>query len=361
VNRRILIIGTGAIAHYHAQAVRLLPGAALLGADPSPAARAKFAADFPEAILFDTPEAMLASAPAGPDDIVVVATAPWLHAAHAIMALEAGFHVLCEKPLGRTMAEVDAILAAAQKAGRMLGDCCIRFNGQPAMVRARDLITAGDLGGLTLVRLINRINRERPGIEYQPTSRWFLNREMAGGGVLMDWAVYDISMLFDVLRPVAATIHAASVNGIDGINDPTDVAVEVECAAVAMMTLTLPDGATVPFVYERANGVNGPSLHELSVDGRKGGLGWQWLPPYENDSATVTRYLDKGGSVGVETEAVPMADHPFYSHQPLLALVDRVAGRPSVSLDEAAIRFQFAVISSIYDVAARGEPVTVRR
>jgi predicted dehydrogenase len=358
---RILLIGAGAIAHHHAAAARLIPGARILAADPSPEARARFAEAYPEAALHDRPEAMLAAAaPAGPEDIVVAAVPPWLHEPMAVMAFEAGFHVLCEKPLARDLPELDRILAAGARAGRMLGDCCVRFNGQPAMTAARRILEGGELGALNLVRLVNRIPRMRPGLEYQPASRWFLSREKGGGGVLMDWAVYDIAMLFDVLRPTAVTVRAATAAGIEGRDDPPEHPVEVESHAAAFLELTLPDGQRVPVLYERANGVNGPELHELSVEGRRGGLSWQWLPPYEDDAATLTRFVDAGGRVAPEVERVPMANEPFFGHKPLLSFADRIRGRPSIALTEPAIRFHLAAVRALYEAAEGGAPVTVR-
>ncbi len=361
MTRRVLIIGAGAIARHHAAAARLLPGCALLAADPSPEARASFAEEFPEAHLYAAPEAMIDAAPAGPEDIVVVAVPPWLHAPMSILALRAGFHVLCEKPVARTRAELHEILDAARESGRHVGDCSVRFNAQPSMVRAREILASGELGALNLVRMVNRRPRMRPGIEYQPASRWFLSREKSGGGVLMDWAVYDVAMLFNVLRPRAVTVRAAWIGGIDGSDDPVDVPVEVESHAVAMMDLLLPDGQCVPFLYGRANGVNGPALAELSVDGRRGGLSWQWLPPYEEGMATVTAYVDFGGSLDERVVRVPMESHPHFHHLPILALADRIAGRPSASLDPADVRFNLDVVSALYDVAATGRTATARR
>lgn len=359
MTQRILIIGAGAIAHHHAAAARLVPGAAILAADPLPEARAKFADAFPEAKVFATPTAMLAAEPAGPNDVVVVAVPPWLHAPLSVQALEAGFHVLCEKPLGRNLAEVDQILAAAAKAGRMVGDCAVRFNGQPAMQRARDILDAGDLGRLNLARMVNRTPRMRPGIEYQPASRWFLNREMAGGGVLLDWSVYDLGMLFDVLHPRAATIRAAWTGAVEGRDDPPGFPVEVESHVTAMLELALPDGQRLPLLYERANGVNGPALYQLSVEGKKGGLSWQWLPPYEDGTTKLTRYVDLGGKVEPEVEVLDMGAHPHFHHAPLLAFVRRIAGLPSVALEESRMRFNFAVLAAIYEVATTGAVVTV--
>jgi predicted dehydrogenase len=357
---RILLIGAGAIAHHHAAAARLLPATAILAADPSPEARASFATAFPEATLFDTPEAMLATAK-GAQDIAVVAVPPWLHAPMTLMAFAAGYHVLCEKPLARTLAELDQMLAAATHANRELGDCAIRFNAQPAMTAARAALADGATGPLTLVRMVHRNPRMRPGIEYQPSSRWFLDPDKAGGGVLMDWSVYDLAMLFDVLQPTKVTVEAAHMSRITGRDDPPDHPARVESHVAAMLRLTLPDGQTVPLLYERANGVNGPALAELSVEGMTGGLTWQWLPPYDNGLTKLTRYTDAGGRLDPVTESLPMADHPHYHHQPLLALAARIRAEPSAALSPADLRFNFATIAAIQTTANGGGPVTVTR
>lgn len=357
---RILLIGAGAIAHHHAAAARLLPASAILAADPSAEARAAFAAAFPEASLFDTPEAMLATAK-GAEDIVVVAVPPWLHEEMTCLAFAAGYHVLCEKPLARSLAELDRMLASATAAGRELGDCAIRFNAQPAMTRARALLAEGATGPLNLVRMIHRNPRMRPGIEYQPTSRWFLDPEKAGGGVLMDWSVYDVSMLFDVLRPVSVTVEAAHLARISGRDDPPDHPALVESHVAAMLRLALPDGQSVPLLYERANGVNGPALSELSVEGAGGGLSWQWLPPYEGDRAILTRHVDAGPKLETVTESLPMEGHPHFHHQPLLALAARIRGAASAALSLADLRFNFATIAAIQATAAGKGPVTVAR
>jgi predicted dehydrogenase len=360
MSMRILLIGAGAIAHHHAAAARLLPTSAILAADPSPEAREKFAAVFPEATLFDTPEAMLAT-PKGAQDIAVVAVPPWLHAPMTLKAFAAGYHVLCEKPLARTLPELDQMLEAATRAGRELGDCAIRFNAQPAMTRARALLSEGATGPLTLVRMVHRNPRMRPGIEYQPASRWFLDPEKAGGGVLMDWSVYDLAMLFDVLRPTAVTVDVAHMPRIASRDDPPDHPPRVESHVAAMLRLSLPDGQTVPLLYERANGVNGPALSELSVEGTTGGLTWQWLPPYENDTTKLTRYTDAGPKLEPVTEILPMGSHPHYHHQPLLALAARIRGESSSALPPADLRFNFAIIAAIQSVAGGVAPVTVHR
>jgi saccharopine dehydrogenase-like NADP-dependent oxidoreductase len=94
---RIYIIGAGEIAAEHIKAIQRLPDPVDLAiADPLPVARNRFA-DRAGVRLFDDTTRMLAE-PAGTNDIVIVATPPFLHSTHAALALQTGRHVLCEKP-----------------------------------------------------------------------------------------------------------------------------------------------------------------------------------------------------------------------------------------------------------------------
>ncbi|MBR7513789.1 Gfo/Idh/MocA family oxidoreductase, partial [Mycobacterium tuberculosis] len=78
-------------------------------------------------------------------DGIVIATPSALHAEQSIRALDAGAAVFCQKPLGRTAAEVRAVVDAARNADRLLGlDLSCRHT--EAMRRIRALIQAGELG-----------------------------------------------------------------------------------------------------------------------------------------------------------------------------------------------------------------------
>jgi len=89
---------------------------------------------------------------AAPDlDVVYVALPNHLHAPWTVRALEAGKHVLCEKPLALTVAEVDAIAAAAALAGRIAVEGFMYLH-HPQIRRAVELARSGELGPLELVR-----------------------------------------------------------------------------------------------------------------------------------------------------------------------------------------------------------------
>lgn len=85
-------------------------------------------------------------------ELVIVSTFNYLHATHAIQALRAGKHVLCEKPFGLTVADVDAMTAAAQTAGRLVAPFQQR-RYEPDFRKIKEVIDSGVLGEVVHIRL----------------------------------------------------------------------------------------------------------------------------------------------------------------------------------------------------------------
>ena len=117
-------------------------------------------------------------------DVVYVALPNGFHAEWTIRALDAGKHVLCEKPLALTVAEVDAIVAAAERNGRIAVEAFMYLH-HPQILRAIELARGGALGPLELVH---------------GTFSFFLTQEedpridpSMGGGSLWDVGCYPVS------------------------------------------------------------------------------------------------------------------------------------------------------------------------
>src|SRR5262249_25947718 len=111
-----------------------------------------------------------------------------LHAPVAIQAAQAGKHVLVEKPLATTLKEADAMIAAAQSAGVCLMVAeNVRFD--PVYLRAIELIRAGSLGELFLIR----ISREHQKHLYMQQRPWFLRE--AAGSILFSGGIHDFELL----------------------------------------------------------------------------------------------------------------------------------------------------------------------
>lgn len=85
-------------------------------------------------------------------DLVVVASPNKMHAPQAIQALEAGKHVLCEKPFGLTTADADAMITASEKAGRVLQPFQQR-RYEPDFLKVKELCHGGLLGNIHFIRI----------------------------------------------------------------------------------------------------------------------------------------------------------------------------------------------------------------
>lgn len=117
-------------------------------------------------------------------DLVDICTPNDLHASVAIEAAEAGKHIICIKPLGRTIEEAQAMVTAADKAGVLLMYAeNVLFI--PALTRAKEIINSGGIGDVFRVKACEGT----PG----PHRRWFLDKDKTGGGCVIDMAVHSLS------------------------------------------------------------------------------------------------------------------------------------------------------------------------
>ena len=126
-------------------------------------------------------------------DLVDVCTPGSSHAEISIAALEAGKHVLCEKPLANTVDEARAMAAAADRAAAKGVRAMVGFNFRrvPAVALARELVAAGRLGAIRHVRAAylgaHLLDPEHPLI-------WRLQAEEAGSGALGDLGAHAIDL-----------------------------------------------------------------------------------------------------------------------------------------------------------------------
>lgn len=169
-------------------------------ADPSPAGRAAFRAAAPGKPAFATAEEMLATLE---PDLLVVATEPAHHARLAALGLRAGSHVLCEKPVALSQAQ---LRLAAEARARSSGLALVpvhqyRFSPAWAWV-AEYLRLANRLGR----RFELRVDIRRTGTDRQASSNWRADTE-ASGGILIDHGAHFLALAQTVsanLRVLAA-------------------------------------------------------------------------------------------------------------------------------------------------------------
>lgn len=150
-------------------------------------------------------------------DAVDICTPPVAHLDAALPAIERGLHVLCEKPLAHHPDAARKMVQAAESKGvKLMTAFCHRFH--PPIMALKRLIDAGELGEVVMFR--NRFAGPFKGVE----ERWFSDREVAGGGVLMDTSVHSID-LFRFLVGEVARVQAVTRQTNPAIGEVEDTAI----------------------------------------------------------------------------------------------------------------------------------------
>jgi predicted dehydrogenase len=252
------------IAHHHAVEWRKAGADVVAVADVNPRVLADFAAEYGIAATYTDYTELLQREESV--DIVDVCTPPWLHAPMTIAALDSGKHVMCEKPIARSATEAESMAAAAEAAGRVLA--CRQGNTRLARETrlVREVVRSGVMGDIYFMRLIAR-GLSRPGIEYNPEAKWFLDRSKAGGGALYDWGVYDLEILFSVF----GTLEVESITAVTfGSVDRPEGAYPYDVDEHAVATLTLQNGTMV--FWERGWATHLPSENRWDLYGTRAGF-----------------------------------------------------------------------------------------
>ena len=179
---KIAFTGTGHISRVHARAARSLADLeAEAIVNHRPESMGDYAAQFGIERQYLSLDALLAD---GGLDILCVSTPNYLHAPQAIAALEAGIHVLVEKPMALDAAQAEAMRRAGEKSGaKLLVAHCWRFDDEVNWLKRQ--IDEGKLGKILRTRGYGVHVNWGPG-------GWFTEARYAGGGALADMGVHAI-------------------------------------------------------------------------------------------------------------------------------------------------------------------------
>ena len=219
---RVALVGVGAAAQIaHIPALRKTEGtelAALCDRDPEKAARVAQKFQVPKVhARFDD---LLADEEI---DAIDICTPNYLHAPMAIAALEAGKHVLCERPLARSAEEAAGMVKAAKKADRMLM-CAVPHRFRPDAQLLKKFIEKGDLGEIFFAKA--GWLRQRTQWD---SDEWRRQKRESGGGVVLDlgFQMLDLS-LWTLGNPSVESVTASQHRSRKG---------EVEDSATAFFRL----------------------------------------------------------------------------------------------------------------------------
>jgi predicted dehydrogenase len=138
-------------------------------------------------------------------DGVVIATPSALHAEQCVAAFNRGLAVFCQKPLGRTAAEVRGVVQAARRADRLLGvDLSYRWTQAASVMRTT--VRSGRIGRIFNVEL-TFFNA------YGPNKPWFYDLRLAGGGCVIDLGVHLVDLaLWTMEFPEIVEVHSRLYN-----------------------------------------------------------------------------------------------------------------------------------------------------
>lgn len=258
-------------------------------------------------------------------DVVYNALPPSEHAAWSIAALEAGKHVLCEKPAGMNAAQAGDMVAAAERAGRRLIEA-FHDRHHPLFAHLLDVRDSGDLGRIERVEG----NFHAP-IRFNPAS--IRHDPKAGGGALMDLGCYPIHWLRTFVGEEPTVVSASATPNPLG----ADQTIEAE--------LRFPSGVQGRVQASMNDDVPFGAL--LTVTGSEGTV--------EVDNPVLPH---RGHSVRMTIKGVSythtIGGGETYDYQ-LDDLVRAIAGAPSTT-EGMDIVANMVVIDAIYDAASWRQP-----
>ncbi len=197
---RVAFIGTGAVtAYHHLPGLRLDSRAELVAiCDTDPEILARRKAEWNVGLATTEPEELCRWEEV---DAVVIATPNDTHRPIAVAAAKAGKHVMCEKPLGLSAADVRQMYEAARDAG-VVHMTAFTYRFAPSMRYLRHLLKSGALG-------TPRHFRSQRFLDWPETSwGWRQYRARAGAGDLFDMTIHRIDFAIDLLGPIARVCGA---------------------------------------------------------------------------------------------------------------------------------------------------------
>jgi predicted dehydrogenase len=168
-------------------------------------------------------------------DFVDIASPPAFHASTVRLALEAGAHVLVEKPLCLEPTEFDALATVAQQRSRVLM-CVHNWKYAPAYRRAHELVTSGRLGDIRYIAITRLRNQPAGGRDFTTTGGelWRLDAQ-AGGGILVDhgWHVFYLAhWLMGGAMPSGVWAHLGCSSAAK-VEDIADLRIEFPLSRIA--------------------------------------------------------------------------------------------------------------------------------
>ena len=240
------------------------------------------------------------------DDVglVDVCTPGDSHAEIAIAALEAGKHVLCEKPLANSVAEAEAMAEAARRARERGVRAMVAFNYRrvPALAHARRLVASGALGE---IRHVRSVYLQDWLSDPQAPMTWRLRRESAGSGALGDLGAHIVDAAQFVTGEVITGVSALTNTFVKQRPAESGGTDEVTVDDTALFLARLSGGAVATFEATRF-ALGRKNAMRLEVNGSKASLAFDFEAMNE-----LQWYEGTGTEAGFRRVLVTEPQHPY--------------------------------------------------
>jgi predicted dehydrogenase len=347
---RIGVVGCGVMGTRHVESAINVPRAEPVAvADLIESKAHKLADQFEVPAVYASAEALIADANV---DAVIVAFPAIGRAAVAVKALEAGKHVLVEKPVAMNADEVRRMIAA--RGDRVAGSCSLRFRYFEHAKRATEFLATDALGDLRLLRA-RQLGACGPAPE-SPRPAWRLTRALNGGGILFNWGCYDIDYLMGLtgwtLKPRTVFAQAWPI--------PRQFASHVAPGSDAetyYTALVRCDGGTI-ISLERGEFMPAANDEAWQIIGEKGSLR-MCMTPAEGKTLT---HDDTSTADGVQSRVLWTGDEDWkgpHSDAPVADLVEAILeGRQTETHLERSLMVQ-QISDAIIASAATGRCIDI--
>ncbi len=271
-------------------------------------------------------------------DVLHICLPHYLHASVAIQAMEAGIHVLTEKPMAMSLQEADEMLLAQGRTGMKLG-VIFQTRYARSVRKLREMVAAGDFGRILSARSF--LTWSRPRANYQD-SDWKGTWDREGGGVLMDQAIHSIDRIRYVLGSEAEWVDGSIHNYAHGFVEVEDTA----CAAIMFR-----NGCLYHVYACNTYGANAPvSLEFIGERGRCGLVrdqGYYELEGHYTELNGSCELADAGPGYWGSSHHMQLKDFYRCVQEDLPVSVDGLEGRKSLE-----------IVKGIYLASARRERIS---
>jgi len=340
------IIGYGGMAGYHhGQAARVGDGfsvSAAFDVDPErlELARANGLK------TYDTIGNFLASREF---DIVLVATPNNFHCEYTIAALEAGYNVVCEKPVAMSLAELDSMIAASKRTGKLFSVHQNRRWDEDYRI-VREVLKSGDLGKPYTIE--SRVHGQ-----WGVVHGWRAYK-VAGGGMLLDWGVHLIDQMLDMIQEPVKSVYARLISvRTEDVDDYFKLLINFESGLVAQIEVGTYCLDTMPRWY--INGDAG-SLRIQSWDCagkiiKANDRVLDWEPVIVQTKAGPTRTMAPRPKETLTEKELPKVETDWADYyRNVMAAID---GRAELIVKPEQVRRVFRVIEAAFESDRTGQSV----